>query len=99
MAKRFPIATICGSMRYFQKMLTLADRLTCEGWIILMPFSDFSGDRPPDHVKEMLDEMHLIKIAMSDTVFVVGTHKGESTLAEIQYARDHQQEVIFISNP
>lgn len=32
------IATICGSMRFYDQMLVVAERLTLEGWLVLMPF-------------------------------------------------------------
>lgn len=95
-ATQYPIATICGSMRYFQRMLKVADDLTRDGWIVLMPFSDFAGDRPPDDVKKMLDDMHFTKISMSDRVYVVGTHIGESTRNEINYVEEHGQEIIYL---
>ena len=96
---QFPIAAICGSMRYFQRMLKVADDLSCDGWIVLMPFSDFSGDRPPDDIKKMLDDMHFTKISMSERVYIVGTHIGESTGKEIEYAQLHGIEVHYIANP
>lgn len=34
----YPIATICGTMKLFDAMLTVADELTRQGSIVLMPF-------------------------------------------------------------
>ena len=96
----YPVACICGSMRYYDKMIKLAERLTADGWIVLMPYvSDYSGGKPADKFKIMLDDMHRTKISMATTVFVVGSHIGDSTRSEIEYARDRQVEVIHIANP
>lgn len=35
----YPIATICGTMRLYGPMLTVADELTRQGSIVLMPFT------------------------------------------------------------
>lgn len=83
-ATQYPIVTISGSMRYYQRMLKAAERFTEQGWIVLMPFSVTKETA----VKEMLDDMHQTKISMSDLVYVVGKHIGESTSLEIAYALD-----------
>lgn len=84
---QFPITTICGSMRYYDQMLKLAAQLTGDGWIVLMPYvAEYIGGRPADSKKEMLDDMHRTKISMSERIYVVGSHIGESTSKEIFYA-------------
>lgn len=87
MSPIFEIVTICGSMRHYEQMLVLAQELTGDGYIVLMPFvADYVGDKPSDATKVMLDEMHLAKMGMSNAVYVVGMHRGESTKREIQWA-------------
>jgi hypothetical protein len=99
-ATQFPVACICGSMRYWDKMLEHAKRLTADGWIVLMPFvADYVGGKPSDETKEMLDDMHLTKISMSDRVYVIGSHIGESTTREIKYADEHLTPVSYIAHP
>lgn len=91
---RFPVVTICGSMRYQGEMIEAAKTLTGNGYIVLMPFvADYIGDAEADEKKQMLDDMHLVKIAMSEAIYVVGNHRGKSTQREIQYAMDNEKEI------
>jgi hypothetical protein len=83
----YPVVTICGSMRYYQQMVKAAEHLTGNGYIVLMPFvAAYSHGEPSDARKKMLDDMHKKKIDMSETIMIIGTHRGESTVSEIQYA-------------
>jgi hypothetical protein len=88
---QYPIITVCGSMRYFDKMMVAANAYTQAGWIVLMPFVSYikPGEQENNPVKEMLDDMHFSKIAMSEAILVVGKHRGVSTTNEINYAKDH----------
>jgi hypothetical protein len=85
----FEVLTICGSMRYYDRMLKVAEELTGRGYVVLMPFVTTSGDEV-DGFKEMLDRMHRQKIDMSSGIMVVTDRDtmyiGESTNAEITYA-------------
>lgn len=38
------IATICGTMKLFDHMLTVADELTRQGYVVLMPFTRKAGN-------------------------------------------------------
>lgn len=95
MSEEFPVITICGSMRYQGEMVEAAKVLTTNGYIVLMPFvADYIGSLGRfSQRKEMLDRMHLAKIDMSVAIYVVGEHRGESTIREIQYAMDHEIEI------
>jgi hypothetical protein len=89
----FPVRTICGSMRYYAKMLEVARRETANGVIILMP--DYTSRKAPDNVKPMLNELHYAKIDMSSSIIVVGMHIGQSTSNEIEYAKSTGKEVLY----
>jgi len=92
---QYPVACICGSMRYYDRMLKVAVDLTRSGWIVLMPYdTSYQDGTASDEVKVMLDDMHLTKISMSERVYVVGSYIGDSTKAEIAYAKDHDIDVI-----
>ena len=83
-------------MRYFDRMLELANEYTEKGWIVLMPFVHVI---PPEQqagspVKKMLDDMHFTKIDMSSAILVVGPYRGESTTNEIRYAYKHGKHII-----
>jgi hypothetical protein len=93
---QFPIVTICGSMRYYDKMLEAAVEWTKNGWIVLMPHDTrWVGKIQAGKTKRMLDDMHLTKISMSDRILVIGSHIGESTQNEIEYAQDHGTPVTY----
>lgn len=90
-ADRFPTVTICGSMRFFPRMIEVAAQLTSLGQIVLMPFDASLTGVPNKTATEhgaMLDEMHRAKIRLSGSVYVVNTggYVGESTRNEIEYA-------------
>jgi hypothetical protein len=79
-------------------MLEVAGEWTVAGWIVLMPFVDkYTGKAPTDHVKRMLDDMHYTKISMSERIIVVGSHRGESTLNEMDYATEHGIPIFYRS--
>lgn len=93
---KFPVITICGSMRYFDQMMEAANEYTKLGWIVLMPFVAYikPGEQENNPVKEMLDEMHFAKIDMSEAILVVGSYRGHSTTREIEYARECRVDVM-----
>lgn len=94
---KFPVTTICGSMRYYERMLRVAAKLTSEGVIVIMPHVVAYGGSGVAADKAMLDDMHRTKIDMCDYVTVVTDkdepHIGESTNAEIQYAAKTNREI------
>jgi hypothetical protein len=93
---KFPVRTICGSMRYAEMMLDVARHETANGVIVLMPFvADYIGGQPADARKRMLDEMHRAKIDLSECIVVVGSHIGESTASEIAYAQETGKPVYY----
>lgn len=84
-----PIVTICGSMRFFEHMLTVAAEETAQGRIVLAPFSVVAPEDQAGELKTMLDELHLRKIDMAEWIVVVTNQDGyigESTRREMTYA-------------
>jgi hypothetical protein len=95
----FPVATICGSMRYYPDMIRCAEQLTCQGIIVIMPFVAIDpANQRNNPSKEMLDEMHRAKIDMAASIVVVGPYKGPSTMAEIEYAKSTGKWVMYWGN-
>jgi hypothetical protein len=87
----FPVVTICGSMKFYDRMLKVAARLTSAGHIVLMPHdASLTGIENKTAIEHgaMLDEMHRAKIRLSGSIYVVNTggYIGESTRGEIDYA-------------
>lgn len=93
------IVTICGSTR-FRAEITEANRwLTLAGLIVLAPgVFGHDGDELNDVQKEELDALHLRKIDLAHQVYVVnpGNYVGDSTRAEIEYARKAGKPVSFL---
>jgi len=90
--REYKVVTICGSMRYYNLMLEVAQDLTGQGYIVLMPFVK-KGEGSTDII--MLDDMHKRKIDMSSGIVVVGSHRGESTISEIEYAKQQKKDIIL----
>jgi hypothetical protein len=83
------IVTLCGSMRFFDKMLTVAAEETAKGHIVIAPFSVVAKEDQGSDFKKMLDELHFRKIDMADEIIVVTDENGyigESTRREMVYA-------------
>ena len=98
MVGEYKIITLCGSTRFKDAFMEAQKRLTLEGSIVIsVGLFGHSGDHEVwenmdegtlTKTKEMLDDMHLLKIDMADEIFVinVGGYSGESTRREIAYA-------------
>lgn len=96
MSARYPVVTICGSMRYQHQMMRHAADLTRDGYIVLAPFvADYINGKPSDTVKRMLDDMHTHKIDMANQIHVIGEHIGESTRREISYAKSKGVLIVY----
>ena len=82
------VVTICGSMRFYDDMLTVAARETIGGAIVLMPHAVIAPDDQDGEVKTALDALHRKKIDMCSRVVVVTRdgYVGTSTAGEIAYA-------------
>lgn len=90
------VVTLCGSMRFFDRMLEIAGDLTLNGEIVLAPFVAIKPEeQPTSREKAVLDRLHFRKIDISDSIFVVNIdgYVGESTQREIGYARSHDKTV------
>ena len=91
----YQIVTICGSMRYYDEMIVAAQEMSKRGFIVLTPFVAFKPDEQESSViKEMLDDMHLVKILKSDAILVVGEHRGVSTKREMNFAEQYGKQLL-----
>ena len=101
MVGRFKVITLCGSTRFKDAFLETQKKLTLEGNIVIsVGLFGHSGDDEvwKEGTKEMLDNMHKRKIAMSDGIFVinVGGYIGDSTRSEIDYAIRNGKTVEYL---
>ncbi|MFD5764461.1 hypothetical protein ACFWIN_01365 [Streptomyces sp. NPDC127049] len=96
------IVVICGSTRFMTEMAEADIQETKAGRIVVKPACDMKSPHEawPDPVgaeglKARLDDLHRAKIRLADEVLVVGDYIGESTRAEIAYARSLGKPVRF----
>lgn len=83
------LVTICGSMRFYDLMLTVAAEETRAGRIVLLPHAVVQPEHQGSALKVMLDRLHREKIDLSDRIIVVSDqtgYYGTSTAGEIGYA-------------
>lgn len=93
------IVVICGSTRF----MTEADlRETKAGKVVVKPGCDmksphelWSDPVEAEALKVRLDDLHRAKIRLAEEVLVVGDYIGDSTRAEIAYARSLGKPVRF----
>lgn len=101
-SQRPPITVICGSTRFMQEMADADRDLTWAGHIVVRPGCNMKEPHPlwgdeaeAEAGKIRLDELHRAKIRLADAVLVVGDYIGDSTRAEIAYARALSKPVQF----
>ena len=98
------IVCLCGSTRFVDTFNEWRKKLTLEGKIVLAIeiVTTQSRDEDPQHVnpemKKMLDELHLRKIDLSDTVMILNVdgYIGESTANEIRYAMVCHKNIVYL---
>lgn len=99
----FPrIIAICGSTRFMAQMAEADVRETEAGRVVVKPGCDLKSPNPlwsdpveAEALKARLDALHRSKILLADEVLVVGDYIGDSTRAEIDYARSLGKPVRF----
>lgn len=95
------VITLCGSTKFKKEFLSVLQRFTLEGKIVLTvgAFGHADNIRITDEQKQMLDALHLKKIDMSDSIYVidVGGYIGESTSREIAYAKSKGIPIRYLS--
>ena len=93
------VVTICGSIRFWDKMQEMHERLELENEYVVIGLAPHVMDRDFTREEEdLLDELHKEKIDLSDAIFVVnvGGYIGESTKSEIEYAKQNGKEIIYL---
>ena len=91
--------TICGSTRFKDQILEVAEGLTLDGHIVMMP-TVFRHDDPAltTEMRIRLENQHREMINRSDAIFVVNVDKyiGESTYSMLDWATRMKKEVYFL---
>lgn len=101
--ERPEIICLCGSTRFWDTFHAVGWELTLQGKIVLSigvckHAEDHGGEALGQDVADMLDELHLRKIDLADTVWIlnVGGYIGDSTRKELEYAREQGKHIIFL---
>ncbi|MGA5318970.1 hypothetical protein ACPCIU_00885 [Streptomyces seoulensis] len=96
------VVVICGSTRFMAEMTEADLRETAAGKIVVKPACDMKSPHElwtdpveAEALKARLDDLHRAKIRLADEVLVVGDYIGDSTRAEISYARSLGKPVRF----
>ncbi|MGQ4430756.1 MULTISPECIES: hypothetical protein [unclassified Streptomyces] len=96
------IVVICGSTRFMTEMNEADLRETKAGRIVVKPACDMKSPHvlrsdpvEAEALKVRLGDLHRAKIRLADEALVVGDYIGDSTRAEIAYARSLGKLVRF----
>lgn len=94
------VVTICGSMKFKNEMLKVAQDLELKnGYSVLQcVYYDDNNWENYDIDKETFGKLHLKRIEISDAIFVVNVNGyiGESTKNEIAYAKSLHKEILSL---
>ena len=91
------VVTICGSMKFKDKMMEIAKELEVKDKYVVIQCVYGSG-KFSDEEQEILGDLHYKKIEISDAIYVVNVdgYIGSSTNKEIEYAKKIGKEVIYL---
>ena len=93
------VVTLCGSVRFWDKIHEMSERLELEKGYAVIGITPHVMERDfTAYEKELLGELHKVKIDLSDAIFVVnvGGYIGESTRGEIEYAKGKGKEILYL---
>ena len=96
------IVTICGSLKFQNEMMRIAEEMELKGNCIL-PVIYPTRMNKDTYTKEehfMFDKMHKEKIKLSDAILVVNVdgYIGDSTKSEIEYAKSLNKEILYYTD-
>jgi len=98
------IITLCGSARFEKHFHVWDEILTLSGHAVfslgVYPSQKGSKEWHTDQEKEILDKTHLKKIQASEAIFVLNAfaYIGESTLKEIEFARQKEKKLFALES-
>ncbi len=97
------IITVCGSLRFYDKMMDITERMELQGNCMLVPIYNPNKPNKDAYTEEegkILDKMHKERIKLSDAILVVNVdgYVGNSTKGEIEYAKSLKKEIIYYTD-
>ena len=101
MIGNYKVITLCGSTRFKEDFERINRELTLAGNIVISVGAfGHAGDTFTEEQKIMLDDIHKRKIDLADAIYVINKdgYIGASTRSEIQYAKEHGKQIIFMED-
>ena len=94
------IITICGSLKYQNEMMDVAEKLALKGNSVLTPVYPVNNNERTENQLKSLKEEHLKKIELSNEIMVVNVNNyiGNSTNLEIDYAKKLNKKIIYYTD-
>lgn len=96
------IITICGSLKFKDKIMEEAERLELSDNCVITPIIPTNEDKDAysEAEVEVLNRIHKQKVKMADAIFVVNVNGyiGESTKSEIDYAKSLGKEIMYLED-
>ena len=91
------IVTICGSMKFKDKMMDVARDLEIKNKYLVIQCV-YSKDIFNAEEQQILSDLHYNKIEISDAIYVVNVNGyiGNQTSKEIEYAKNLGKEVMYL---
>lgn len=91
------IVTICGSMRFKDKMMEISKELEIKNKYVVIQCI-YSNDKFTEKEQQILSDLQYNKIKISDAIYVVNVNGyiGNSTGKEIEYAKRLGKEVMYL---
>ena len=96
---RRKVVTLCGSIRFWDKIQEMHEKLELENKYAVIGVTPHVMNRNfTAEEEDILDELHRIKIDLSDAIYVINVNKyiGKSTREEIEYAKQKGKEIIYL---
>ena len=95
------IITLCGSLKFENEMMIIAEKMALEGYCILTPVYPVleNVERTEEQLMKFKEE-HFKRIELSDAILVVNVNNyiGNSTNLEIEYAKKLEKEIIYYTD-
>ena len=93
------VVTICGSMRFKEKMMQIAEELELKkGYVVIQCVYGNNYNNYNKLDIEKIGRIHFKKIEISDAIYVVNVngYVGEATKKEIEYAKSLKKEILSL---
>lgn len=95
------IVTLCGSLKFQNEMMIIAEKMALEGYCILTPvYPVLENTKRTEKQLINLKEEHFKRIELSDAILVVNVNNyiGNSTNLEIEYAKELGKEIMYFTD-